>query len=213
MLQSRASSDADITARSLTRHGGTGTSRADPQSTWHDICLSQQFSTPSDCKEIALHRLTASVVVGDILCMIACLLFRPTKKSLVEGVRKQALRQGCSVVLRRFFADFELRQNASGVRYHHHHQHPAAENLTVSLLHCTVRRTRELPRLYCDTSTFYCLNTSPLLPTLRSEGTDAWQRLALGLELRLSESVPRSIERLCIQAHSLISPISCLPKT
>lgn len=57
-------------------------------------------------------------------------LIRPTKKSLVEGVRKQALRQGCSVVLRRFFADFELRQNASGVRYHHHQQHPAAENLT-----------------------------------------------------------------------------------
>jgi hypothetical protein len=46
---------------------------------------------------------------------------------------------------------------------------PRRENLTGPLLHCTVRHTRELPRLCFDTSALDCPNTSPLLPTLPLE--------------------------------------------
>lgn len=126
--------------------------------------------------------------------MIACLLFCPTKKKpRVETSSSAGLQRA---VLRRFLADFELRQNASGVHQPAITTRPAAaprggESDGSSCLHCLVRYSRELLRLSCDSLSTCCSNISPLSTTLNRRPA----KPNLGLELRLNESVPRSIER------------------
>lgn len=160
----------------------------------------------------------ASETVGNILCMIACLLFCPTKKKPRAETSSSAGLQ--RAVLRRFLADFELRQNASGVHQPAITTRPAAaaprggESDGSSCLHCLVRYPGELLRLSCDSLSTCCSNISPLSTTLNRRPA----KPNLGLELRLNESVPRSIERhthrteLCIQAHTLLLSTSHLLK-
>lgn len=125
--------------------------------------------------------------------MIACLLFCPTKKKPRAETSSSAGLQ--RAVLRRFLADFELRQNASGVHQPAITTRPAAprggESDGSSCLHCLVRYPGELLRLSCDSLSTCCSNISPLSTTLNRRPA----KLNLGLELRLNESVPRSIER------------------
>ena len=135
----------------------------------------------------------ASETVGNILCMIACLSIQShPQKSLV---RKQALRQGCSVLfcgVSSQISSYVRMRLASSPLSPPDQQHPAAENLTgphACIALCGIRESCLV--FCCDSLTTHCPTISPLsfTPNRRPPKPN------LGLGLRLNESVPRSIER------------------